>query len=98
MKTNETALAAAALYAKRDERLNHVLGIVRGDGVVLVTPVEGGPSRLMIRDDVLRINAEFAALLIEDARAEIEGINAELAALGADPTFDFGPLDDFVFD
>jgi hypothetical protein len=96
MMTNETALAAAALYAKRDERLNHVLGIVRGDGVVLVGPE--GAQRLMIRDDVLRINAEFAALLIEDYRAEIEGINAELAALGADPTFDFSPLDDFVFD
>jgi hypothetical protein len=96
MKTNETALAAAALYAKRDERLNHVLGIVRGDGVVLVGPA--GAQWLMIRDDVLRINAEFAALLIEDYRAEIEGINAKLAALGADPTFDFSPLDDFVFD
>ena len=96
MMTNETALAAAALYAKRDERINHLLGIVRGDGVVLVGPE--GAQRLMIRDDVLRINAEFAALLIGDYRAEIEGINAELAALGADPTFDFSPLDDFVFD
>ena len=85
-----------ALYAKRDERLNHVLGIVRGDGVVLVGPE--GAQRLIIRDDLLRINAEFAALLIEDARAEIEGVNAELAALGADPAFDFGPLDDFVHD
>ena len=48
----------------------------------------------MIRDDVLRINAEFAVLLIEDYRAEIEGVNVELAALG----FDFSPLDSFVFD
>ena len=28
MMTKESALAAAALDAKRDERLNHVLGIV----------------------------------------------------------------------
>jgi hypothetical protein len=98
MMTNESALAAAHLYAKREELLNHVLGIVRGDGVILVTPVEGGPSRLMIRDDWLRINAEFATLLIEDYRAEIEGVNAELAALGANPTFDISPLDNFVFD
>jgi len=96
MMTKESALAAAALYAKRDERLNHVLGIVRGDGVVLVGPA--GAQRLMIRDDVLRINAEFAALLIEDYRAEIEGINRQLVELGADGSFDFSPLDDFVFD
>ena len=43
MMTNESALAAAHLYAKREELLNHVLGIVRGDGVILVAPVEGGP-------------------------------------------------------
>ena len=46
MMTNESALAAAHLYAKREELLNHVLGIVRGDGVILVAPVEGALSKL----------------------------------------------------
>ena len=57
MMTNESALAAAALYAKREELLNEVLGIVRGDGVV--SSGLRGSSTADDRDDVLRINASL---------------------------------------
>ncbi len=66
MMTNESALAAAHLYAKREELLNHVLGIVRGDGVILVAPVEGGPIKVVERREVkCRISSERRQLGID---------------------------------